>query len=161
MRPVSPSKEFGQRVVARLRDGRVIKGFMQRPPLLDLDRIEGGDSSPLPEEIVLFTEQNHGSSVTIKRDELKALFFVKSFAGQKEYREIKFFDRNPTIKGLWVQVKFYDRETLEGIVPNSLHFIVEPAFALKPPDPQSNNDVLFVVKNSLTDFRVLGVRMHY
>lgn len=134
---------------------------MPKPSLPEPGRIENGVSSPLAAEIVLYVEQSQRSSVTIKRDELKALFFVKSFEGQKEYREIKFFEKNPTIKGLWVQVRFYDRESLEGIVPNSLHFLVEPSFALKPPDPLSNNEVLFVIKSSLTDFRVLGVRMHY
>jgi hypothetical protein len=92
---------------------------------------------------------------------VKALFFVKSFEGRTDYTELKFFDRNPQIEGLWVKIRFHDGETTEGIVHNSLPFVKDSGFFLRPPDPESNNRVLYVIKKSLTDFRILGIRTDY
>jgi hypothetical protein len=86
---------------------------------------------------------------------------VKSFEGRKDYDEVKFFETHPPIEGLWVRLTFYDNETYEGVVRNSLHYLNSPGFFLKPPDPQSNNSVVYVVKAALVDFRVLGVKATY
>jgi len=114
----------------------------------------------LPPEIEVQAVES-GQAVSLALQSLKALFFVKSFEGRSEYREIKFFNTHPPIRGLWVRVKFYDSEALEGVVHNSMRFLVEPGFFLKPPDPNSNNEIVYVVKTSLIDFCVLGVRTTY
>ena len=41
---------------------------------------------------------------------------------------------------------------------NSMKFIVEDGFYLKPPDPNSNNRLMYIVKSALRDFTVLGVQ---
>lgn len=148
------------KVVARLRDGKIIKGFVDAIPASDFDALLQEPSFSLPREIgVRAAESSEVLSVPL--DSLKALFFVKSFAGRKEYKEVKFFEKSPPIRGLWVRVKFFDNEYLEGVVRNSVQFLLEPGFFLKPPDLQSNNEILYVVKNSLVDFRVLGVSPDY
>ncbi len=148
------------KVVARLRNGKVIKGYVDAIPASDFDALLQESAFSLPLEIALRSAE---SSETLKLPlhSLKALFFVKSFAGRKDYKEVKFFEKNPPIKGLWVRVKFFDNEHLEGVVRNSLQYLVEPGFFLKPPDLQSNNEILYVIKNSLIDFRVLGVSTDY
>ena len=60
-----------------------------------------------------------------------------------------------------MRLQFCDLETSEGMIYNSLDFLTNLGFFLKPPDPKSNNEVVYVVKSSLTDFRVLGVRTTY
>jgi hypothetical protein len=60
-----------------------------------------------------------------------------------------------------VRVKFFDQEYLEGVLRNSAQLLVDPGFFLKPPDLQSNNEILYVIKSSLVDFRVLGVSPEY
>jgi len=92
---------------------------------------------------------------------MKALFFVKSFEGNRQYSEIKFFNGEPKIEGLWVHLTFSDNEKTEGIVHNSVSFLTEPGFLMKPPDPNSNNQAVYVMKESLTAFRVVGVRANY
>ncbi len=148
------------KVVARLRDGKVIKGYVDTIPASDFDALLQETPFSLPREIGL-RPVDSSKPLSLSLDSLKALFFVKSFEGRTEYREVKFFEKNPPIKGLWVRVKFYDNEHLEGVVRNSLQYLVEPGFFLKPPDLQSNNEILYVIKNSLIDFRVLGVSTDY
>ncbi len=148
------------RVIARLRDGRLVRGFIDDMPASDLAPFLEQAVNSLPGEIILRVADSD-ETLRVPVEALKALFFVKSFEGRKEYREVKFFDKNPPIKGLWVRVQFYDHESLEGIVQNSIDFLVNPGFFLKPPDPASNNAVLYVVKSSLCDFRVLGVHTEY
>jgi len=148
------------KVVARLRNGKVVKGFVDTIPASDFNALLQEPHFSLPREIPLrSTDSNKTEFVTL--DSLKALFFVKTFEGTKEYKEMKFFEKNPAIKGLWVRVKFFDNEHIEGVVRNSIQYLVEPGFFLKPPDLQSNNEILYVVKNSLADFRVLGVSSEY
>lgn len=148
------------RVIARLRDGKLLRGFIDDTPVSDLTAFLEQVVHSLPGEITLRVAESN-ETLRVPVEALKALFFVKSFEGRKEYREVKFFDKNPPIKGLWVRVQFYDQESLEGIVQNSIDFLVKPGFFLKPPDPASNNAVLYVVKSSLCDFRVLGVHTDY
>ncbi len=154
------TSKSGLKVVARLRDGKIIKGYVDTIPASDFDALLQETSFSLPREIGL-RPVDSSKPVSLSLDSLKALFFVKSFEGRTEYREVKFFEKNPPIKGLWVRVKFYDNEHLEGVVRNSLQYLVEPGFFLKPPDLQGNNEILYVIKNSLIDFRVLGVSTDY
>jgi len=148
------------KVVARLRDGNTIKGYLDAPPMEDFGSLFLDTPHSLPQEIRLHCVGSD-ETLSLSLDSLKALFFVKSFEGRKNYREVKFFEKNPPIKGLWVRLKFYDEEYLEGIVRNSVQFLLDQGFFLKPPDLQSNNEILYVIKNSLVDFRVLGVSTEY
>ncbi|HVP42841.1 MAG TPA: hypothetical protein VMS96_05385 [Terriglobales bacterium] len=146
------------KIVAHLRDGRLLKGHTDAlPPEMKLDELLRGGPHPLPKQITLQTDGSR-QKVSVPLDSLKALFFVKSFQGRTDYQEIKFFDAHPPVEGLWVRIKFFDGEASEGVVHNSLHHLTSPGFFLKPPDPESNNEYIYVLKSSLTDFRVLGVR---
>ncbi|MBI1941517.1 MAG: hypothetical protein HYS33_08435 [Acidobacteria bacterium] len=138
----------------------MLKGYLDEPLELNFDAILADAPSGLPREVSLRSADSN-ARLTVPLQSLKALFFVKTFDGRKDYSEVKFFEKNPPIKGLWIRVRFYDNEHLEGVVRNSIHFLTEPGFYLKPPDPLSNNEVLYVVKDSLADFRVLGVRMDF
>jgi hypothetical protein len=148
------------KVVAHLSDGSLIKGYTDALPTTDLEVLLKRDVIPIPAEMIVHTAGS-GEITTIHLQSLKALFFVKTFEGRTDYKETKFFEGHPSIEGLWVRVRFHDGEIIEGIVRNSLHHLVHPGFLLKPPDPHSNNHILYVVKTSLQEFRVLGVRHTY
>jgi hypothetical protein len=47
---------------------------------------------------------------------------------------------------------------MEGIVYNSICYLVDSGFFLLPTDPDSNNRLVYVRKSWLTDHRVLGLR---
>ncbi len=153
-------KKPALKVVAHLRGGEILKGFTDSLPNGDVDALLSEDPISLPAKITLQPPESK-KPVSVSIRSLKALFFVKTFEGSKDYKEIKFFHAHPPIEGLWVRVKFDDNEATEGIVHNSLHHLVQPGFFLKPPDPQSNNQVVYVVKESLREFRVLSVRETY
>ncbi len=148
------------KVVARLREGKTLKGYIESFPVTDFDALIQQDPWELPREIGLRSAES-AETFSVPLDSLKALFFVRTFEGSKEYKEVKFFEKNPPIAGLWVRVKFYDNEYLEGVVRNSIHYLVDSGFFLKPPDPASNNAILYVIKESLIGFHVLGVRKEY
>ena len=148
------------KVVAHLSDGRLIKGHTDAVAASDLDALLTRHSISMPEEVQVRTVET-GEILSLPLMSLKALFFVKSFHGKGLYKEIKFFEGHPTIEGLWVRMKFRDEECTEGVVRNSHQFLVDPGFLLKPPDPESNNQIVYVVKRALIEFQVLGVRHTY
>lgn len=148
------------RVVAHLRDGKLVKGYTETVQPPDQAAMLSQDPIVLPDVVSLRSAES-GELITVPLNSLKSLFFVKSFEGRQDYKEVKFFHATPAIEGLWVQVKFHDNESTEGVVHNSIRYLVDPGFFLKPPDPQSNNEIVYVVKASLVEFRVLGVKHTY
>jgi uncharacterized protein DUF6982 len=152
------------KVVAHLKNGSLVKGYFESP-LEDISAlIPQGIENPFPSKLSLQMstgETAEANPTNIFLDEAKALFFVDSFEGNKDYSEVKFFEATPRAEGLWVRIMFQDQEVIEGIVHNSLPFVADRGFFLKPPDPQSNNKMIYVVKNAMREFRVLGVRNKY
>ena len=137
--------EEKRKVILRKLNGEVLKGYVEgTPDLLTVDLVT----------IASLTEEK----IQVPKQDVKALFFVRKFTGDKEYSEVKFFESQPKIDGLWVRLHFMDSESIEGIVANTIKFLVEDGFYLKPPDPNSNNRLMFVVKSALRDFTVLGVQ---
>ena len=148
------------KVVAHLHGGKLVKGFLKSSAGNDLEALFRHRLGTMESEIPI---QSHDSSRTTKLgvESLKALFFVRSFEGSADYSEVKFFQSNPAVEGLWVQIKFLDGEVTEGVLHNSVRYLLDAGFFLKPPDPLSNNRLVYVLKKSLAEFRVLGVRSNY
>jgi hypothetical protein len=147
------------KVVAHRSDGVLIKGYTEGVPQFYAASLANPDPVAPPEKLRLKTTDN--SDVEVSLDDLKALFFVKSFEGSNQYTEVKFFKSHPIVEGLWVRLRFNDNELTEGVIFNSIHFLLNPGFFLKPPDPLSNNQMVYVLRSSLKEFRVLGVRGTY
>ena len=145
------------KIVAHTLDGKLIKGFPDASSEFVKDARRKQPTVVAPDRIPIKLFEN-GKAATVNVQKMKAVFFVKSFEGQAEYNELKFFKSHPLLEGLWVRLTFADGEATEGVVYNSMHHLVNPGFFLKPPDPQSNNELVYVLKSSLKDFRILGVR---
>ncbi len=148
------------KVVAHKKSGQLIKGYADLSVAIDRHGNPESSAIALPKSIHL-EPADHGRPQNIALDTLKALFFVKSFEGDPSYAETKFFNPEPKIEGLWVHLTFEDSEVTEGIVHNGLELLNDAGFLMKPPDPQSNNNAVYVLKSSLTKFRVVGVKAHY
>jgi hypothetical protein len=148
------------KLVAHKADGTLIKGFAVDLPNFSRETLGSKSLTPPPQVLEVKLKEN-GNVTKVALKDLKALFVVKSFDGSNEYNEIKFFRSHPLQEGLWVRLQFRDGESTEGVVFNSLEYIVNYGFFLKPPDPHSNNEIVYVLKDSLSDFRVLGVRNNY
>ncbi len=94
----------------------------------------------------------------ISAEDIKAVFYVNSFEGDSEHEHLNFHTRAPIVHGIWMRVQFLDGEVMEGIVYNSIHYLVDPGFFMLPTDPDSNNRLVYVRKNWLADHRILGMR---
>jgi hypothetical protein len=135
----------------RFNDGSVLKGYVK-------------DFSPYAREITL-EEAKTGEVRKLKTDDMKAVFFVKSFEGDIDYREKKSYGiRKPT--GNRAFVKFKDGECfvgfVDGRVPWEKGFFLSrkgsddmKGFFLLPADEDANNIKVFVISSSVDDVTVV------
>lgn len=123
------------KVIARFTDGRLLKGFTS-------------DFNPIKDSFHL--AENGASSdaapVTVQREGLKALFFVKDFDGNPSHEEPKEFDQAKTISGRKIRVTFKDGEVLIGTTLG--YQKNRPGFFLESVDEESNIDRCYVVASA-------------
>ena len=128
------------KVIARYVDGRIVKGHTW-----DFDPASGHfhltELGAAPESRPL----------SVRLRELKALFFVKDFAGTPEYSERKEF--NHILHGRKLAVEFTDGEILVGTT--ATYDEDRDGFFLFPADRFSNNDKVYVMAADGTDPRRL------
>jgi hypothetical protein len=106
-----------------------------------------------PAAIELLTPE--GALVLLPYDEVKSVCFVKDFEAEAETRRI--FMTRPKLEGLWVRMLFRDGEILDGILPNNLLSWEIAGFTVTPPEPDANNQRVFVPRPALKSIQVLGV----
>jgi len=124
------------KMVARFKDGSLIKGTAQ-----DFSQ----DKSLFRFETV------SGEKQTIDVELLKALFWVKDFAGDPDRRDLYVDDLDRG--GRKIEVKFKDGELMKG---NTLDYSPNKSgFILMPSDPNSNNLGVFVVNSASNEIRFL------
>ena len=93
-----------------------------------------------------------GRTVRVPLSEVKAIFFLRRLRGRQDYHEKKRFTSSSPRFGRRVQVKFLDGEVLRG---SSLDYRPdEKGFYLKPSDPASNNDMVFIPLPALKGIKV-------
>ena len=138
------------KVVMHLASGRLLKGN-----LLDFT-----PNSPT----VRLKLQKDSDLMEIGVGEVKAIFYVKSFSGNKDYREKRQFGLVGS-KGKRIMVRFKDGEILLGFSEielsskggslSTLAGLDQKGFFIFPADPKSNNVKIFVITSSLVDARYL------
>jgi len=115
------------KVVAHFLNGRLVKGFT---------------SDFFPNKPAFHVEHAEtGNSAEVQVDELKGVFFVKSFKGNPLEKHRRDVER--TGLGRKIRVDFKDGEILIGYT--SGYSPTRPAFFVFPADPQNNNEKVFVV----------------
>jgi hypothetical protein len=129
------------KIVVHEKSGNVLKGttadFLPKRPLFHLS--VGG---------------THGEAMKkIFMDDLKAVFFVKDFGGNKDHKEAKGPDNLPG-SGKKIRVVFKDGETISGYT--HVFNMDQPGFFLIPLDKKSNNERVFIVFSSLSALEVDG-----
>lgn len=138
------SPEFVRnRIVLHFQDNRMLRGYTH-------------DFTPLREKFHLISEQEEdkGNVYEIRCSDLKAVFFVKTLKGDKEYTEKKDFDDvdAAALRGLKVKVEFPDGEVIRG---TSFGYSKNrKGFFIVPIDPDGNNERIYVVTNVLRDVRI-------
>jgi hypothetical protein len=136
---------------------RTIKGYLESPTWNTIEDLLSHAPASAPET---FRIRLRASEVVeeVLTAEIKAIFYVNSFEGDSNHKQLNFHSRAPIVHGIWMRFQFLDGEVMEGIVYNSLRYLVDPGFFLLPTDPESNNALVYVVKSWLVDHRVLGLR---
>ena len=119
----------GNKVVARYRDGRMVKG-------LTTDFLPNRDFFHVaPDE--------GGNPVTVRHGELKAIFFVRDYEGDATHRPTNEFDSSRPVVGRKLRVVFEDGEvivgTTQGYQPG------RPGFFIVPADTSSNSERCYVL----------------
>jgi hypothetical protein len=137
---------------------RTVKGYLESPVWTTIEEFLSNAPPSSPESFrVRCIDSDSVEEISI-HDDVKAVFYVKSFEGNSNRNHLNFHTRSPIIHGVWMRFQFRDGEVMEGIVFNSLRYLVDPGFFVLPTDPDSNNKLVYVVKSWLVDHRVLGLR---
>ena len=139
-----------EKIVARFNDKRLLKGYVQK---------FAGDSA-----IVIIEEADTGKEHAVPIDDLKAIFYVKTFEGSKEYKEKKVYGPGKK-RGRKVFVKFRDGEKLVGfleadVLPDKILSFLKSdgskkGFFLVPVDRECNNTRVFAAWNAIDDITTL------
>jgi len=127
------------KVVVRYLNGKVLKGFTQ-------------DFLPNKDRFHLHpTDKSSGESLEVLTKDLKAIFFVRDFAGNPQYNERKEYMESEKPQGRKVEVTFVDGEILVG---STLGYDPKrPGFFLFPADPKSNNIRVFAISPAVKNVR--------
>lgn len=123
------------KVVVRFRDGRIVKGYTY-------------DFNPNKETFHITNAEDKGDVTEVSASLLKAVFFVKSFEGNKDHPafddfSMESFKNTPGVK---VKITFSDHEVMygstHGYSPNRQGFFVFP------PRKDLNNERVFVIRDA-------------
>ena len=127
----TPIRPNARAIVARFTDGRIVKGTTHDfAPDKDVFHVyvDGDESKP---------------ATTIRIGALKAIFFVKTYQGNRYHVEDKTF-RPGADQGRRILVIFKDKEEIAGFAPGSVGG--RSGFFVLPTDPASNNSRIFIVQ---------------
>jgi hypothetical protein len=120
------------KVVARFADGRIVKGTT-------------ADFSPTKDHfhVIVGSAPAGATPVEVRTSDLKALFFVRDFLGDRLYNDKRDFDASRPPAGRRIKVTFKDGEVLVGTTTG--YQPARPGFFLVPADAKSNIERCYVV----------------
>jgi hypothetical protein len=132
------SRAAWQRVVARFRNGKVVRGYTN-------------DFHPSKAHLHLTPEDKAGDTMFLVLSQLKAVFFVREFAGDPTHVEGQAFEGMQP--GRKIEVAFEDGEILRG---TTLAYRADGSgFFVQPADAGSNNMRVFVSPGATLHVRFL------
>jgi hypothetical protein len=142
------NKMLKKKAVVKYQNGEIIKGWIE-------------DFRPDQESFVLFflIEYNEEKRMEINFNSLKAVFFVKNFIGDKNYKKVRTF--NVDLKIIPSQrkliVNFLDGEHLYGTSHSYGRYKV--GFFVYPVDPKDNSERIFVVHKAIESVRLMKIEI--
>ncbi len=126
---------MSNKLILRLKDGSMLKCSSRIPFSAAFENVTVIDES--------------GGVHKIPISEIKAIFFVKDFSGNPNYKAGAEFGEGSPKAGKTVTVKFHDGEVIKGKVINPAEG--KNGFFLYPADPLDNNEKVFVVRKNTID----------
>jgi len=130
------------KIVARFLDGKIVKGYTQnffpnRPVFHVLPMDAASKTDP----------------IEIQVSELKAVFFVRDFVGNKGHDERKGLAPGEKVQGRLIEVIFRDGEVLVGSTTG--YDPKRPGFFFFSTDPKSNNMKVYILSSAIRGVRFL------
>ncbi|MEO0190109.1 MAG: hypothetical protein ABIL70_09825 [candidate division WOR-3 bacterium] len=132
-------KTEANRVVLHYKNGNVVKGMTH---------------DFVPEKPKFHLVHQDGNIEEIQTELLKAVFFVKTYEGNKDYQEVKGFSKiDPvTFRGMKIKVTFTDNEVIYGATLG--YNKTRKGFFIFPADPDSNNLRIYVVASAVKEVKL-------
>lgn len=127
------------KLVVALMDGRRLRGFAL------------GFDPTRPLMLYPHEGEKRGFAQQIELMDCKAVYFVRSLQGNKNYRENKTEFRGQRKRGLPMEVVFNDGERMVGT--SEAYNPTRQGFFMYPPDPHSNNIRIYVVNTNVLEVR--------
>jgi hypothetical protein len=137
-----------KKVVVKYQNGEIIKGWVEA-------------FQPDRDTFIFYplVESGQGERFEINFDSLKAVFFVKDFIGDKNYKKVRTFDVElkitPSQRKLIVNFK--DGENLYGTSLTYGRYKV--GFFVYPVDLKDNSDRIFVVHSAVESIRLMKIEI--
>ena len=137
-----------KKVVVKYQNGEIIKGWVEE---YNLER----------ESFILFPliEYSEEERMEIKFSSLKAVFFVKDFIGNKDYKKVRTFnvDLKITPSQRKLTVNFLDGEHLYGTSHSYGRYKI--GFFVYPIDPKDNSERIFVIHSAVESVRLMKIEI--
>ncbi len=126
-----------QKLVVHAKDGAIYKGVTQ-------------DFEPGREEFHFLPAEGGGIPMVLRVNDMKALFWVKDYLGNRQYVAVRKFDGTDTQRRRAI-VTFDDGEEIWGTLDGDTGS--DRGFFLIPADKLDNNVRIFVVRSALREVR--------
>lgn len=127
-----------QKIVVNMLSGVVHKGVTH-------------DFSPRQGAFHVLPAEGGGVPIRVSMSEMKAMFWVKDYLGNREFVARRDFGPKAPTAGKRAILEFADGETMWGTVTEDDPSV--PGFFFVPADEQDNNLKIFVVRKSLKELR--------
>ena len=127
------------KIVVHMKGGAIHKGITH-------------DFDPDEKAFYLLPAEGGGVPLRVAVDEMKALFYVKDYAGDRHFVAQRRFDTRAS--GRQVVLTFSDGEEIWGTVDGETDG--GAGFFFLPADPQDNNVRIFVVRSSVKELRQIS-----
>ena len=137
-----------KKAVVKYQNGEIIKGWIE-------------EFRPDRESFILYplVEYSEEESLEINFSSLKAVFFVKDFTGDKDYKKVRTFDVDlkitPSQRKLIVN--FLDAEHLYGTSHSYGRYKV--GFFVYPIDSKDNSERIFVVHKAIESVSLMKIEI--
>ena len=133
-----------KKVVVKYKDGKIMKGWVE-------------DFRSDREFFILYPliEYSEEERLEIKFSSLKAVFFIKDFTGNKDYKKVRTFniDTKVTPSQRKLIVRFKDGENLYSTSHSYGRYKI--GFFVYPIDPKDNNKRIFVIHSAAESVRIM------
>jgi len=137
-----------KKAVVKYQNGEIIKGWVE-------------DFRPDRESFILFPliEYSEEERIEINFSSLKAVFFVRNFIGDKNYKKVRTFnvDLKITPSQRKLIVNFKDGERLYGTSHGYGRYKV--GFFMYPIDPKDNSERIFAVHSAVESVRLMKIEI--